>query len=102
MAKRDKPALPDWHLWSEVAQTVSPLHRTRIREALKLREQPLPLPKTPPGPRHKPVKLPPPMPSYQSSGKPGRQADHREGQKPAERRRIDQESEADPIEAGQE
>ena len=74
MAKRDKPALPDWHLWSEVAQTVSPLHRTRIREALKLREQPLPLPKTPPGPRHKPVKLPPPMPSYQSSCKPGRQA----------------------------
>ena len=44
MAKRDKPALPDWHLWSEVAQTVSPLHRTRIREALKLQEQPLPLP----------------------------------------------------------
>ena len=54
MAKRDKPALPDWHLWSEVAQTVSPLHRTRIREALKLQEQPLPLPKAPPGPRSTP------------------------------------------------
>lgn len=74
MAKRDKPALPDWHLWSEVTQTVSPLHRTRIREALKLAHEPLPLPSGPPVPRPKPVKLPPPMPSYQSSGKPGRQA----------------------------
>lgn len=74
MAKRDKPALPDWHLWSEVTQTVSPLHRTRIREALKLAQEPLPLPSGPPVPRPKPVKLPPPMPSYQSSGKPGRQA----------------------------
>lgn len=74
MAKRDKPALPDWHLWAEVAETVSPLHRTRIRQRLKLEEQPLPLPKAPPGPRPKPVKVPPVMPSYQSAGKPGRQA----------------------------
>src|SRR5690606_17366292 len=74
MAKRNKPALPDWHLWTEVAQTVSPLHRSRIREALNLAEAPLPLPKAPPAPRSKPIKLPPAMPSYQSSGKPGRQA----------------------------
>lgn len=74
MAKRDKPALPDWHLWAEVAQTVSSLHRTRLREALKLNSQPLPLPRPSPGARARPIKLPPPMPSYQSSGKPGRQA----------------------------
>jgi DNA-nicking Smr family endonuclease len=74
MARREKPALPDWHLWAEVAETVSPLHRTRIRQRLKLAEEPLPLPKTPPPPRAKPVKLPPVMPSYQSAGKPGRQA----------------------------
>ncbi|HEY9010057.1 MAG TPA: Smr/MutS family protein [Devosia sp.] len=74
MAKRDKPALPDWHIWAEVAQTVSPLQRTLMRERLKLAEEPLPLPKGPPAPRHKPIKVPAPMPSYQSSGKPGRQA----------------------------
>lgn len=74
MAKRDKPALPDWHLWAEVTQTVSPLQRTRVRKLMKLAEEPLPLPKSPPPPRSKPIKLPPAMPSYQSSGKPGRSA----------------------------
>ena len=74
MARRDKPALPDWHLWTQVAETISPLQRTRIRQRLKLAEEPLPLPKSPPAPRTKPVKLPPAMPSYQSAGKPGRQA----------------------------
>lgn len=74
MAKRDKPALPDWHLWAEVAETISPLHRTRLRQRLMLAEDPLPMPKAPPAPRGKPVKLPPAMPSYQSAGKPGRQA----------------------------
>ncbi|RYE85423.1 MAG: DNA mismatch repair protein MutS [Hyphomicrobiales bacterium] len=57
-----------------MAQTVSPLQRTRIRQRLKLSEEPLPLPKAPPAPRGKPVKLPPVMPAYQSAGKPGRQA----------------------------
>ena len=66
MAKRDKPALPDWHLWAEVAQTVSPLHRTLMRERLKLAQEPLPIPKGPPAPRHKPIKVPAPMPSYQA------------------------------------
>lgn len=74
MARRDKPALPDWHLWAEVAQTVSPLQRTLRRQRLQLSAEALPLPRTPPPPRHKPVKLPPAMPSYQPSGKPGRAA----------------------------
>lgn len=74
MAKRNKPALSDWHLWAEVAQTVSPLHRTLMRERLRLADEPLPIPKGPPGSRHKPIKVPAPMPSYQSTGKPGRQA----------------------------
>lgn len=74
MAKRDKPALPDWHLWAEVAQTVDPLQRTLARQRRSLAEEPLPLPKAPPGPRTKPVKTPAPMPSYTPSGRPGRQA----------------------------
>jgi DNA-nicking Smr family endonuclease len=74
MARREKPPLPDWHLWAEVAETVSPLQRTRLRQRLKLAEEPLPLPKSPPPPRNKPIRLAPAMPSYQSSGKPGRQA----------------------------
>lgn len=74
MAKREKPSLPDWHLWSEVAQTVSPLQRTRMRQVLKLASEALPLPKAPPAPRAKPIKLPPAMPSYTPSGRPGRQA----------------------------
>lgn len=75
MAKRDKPALPDWHLWAQVAETVSPLQRTLMRERLKLAREPLPLPpKGPPAPRHKPIKLPPATPSYQSAGTPVRPA----------------------------
>lgn len=74
MAKRDKPALPDWHLWAEVAETISPLHRTRLRQRLMLAEEALPLPKAPPGPRSKPVKHAHVPPSYQSPGKPGRMA----------------------------
>lgn len=76
MARRDKPALPDWHLWAEVAQTVSPLQRTLRRQRLQLSAEALPLPRPPPPPppRHKSVKLPPAMPSYQPSGKPGRAA----------------------------
>lgn len=73
MAKRDKPALPDWHLWAEVAQTISPLQRTLARQRLKLSSEPLPLP-LPPGPRPKPIKAPIAMPSYTPSGKPGRPA----------------------------
>jgi DNA-nicking Smr family endonuclease len=74
MARRDKPALPDWHLWAEVAQTISPLQRTRIRQRLKLADEPLPMPKSPPPPRAKPTKVAPARPSYQSAGKPGREA----------------------------
>jgi DNA-nicking Smr family endonuclease len=72
--KHQKPSLPDWHLWAEVAETISPLRPRRLRAVLKLAQEPLPLPVTPPPPRPKPVKLPPPMPSYTPSGKPGRQA----------------------------
>jgi DNA-nicking Smr family endonuclease len=78
MAKREKPALPDWHLWAEVAQTVSPLQRTLVRQRLKLSKEPLPLPAPAAGPRArpsiKPIKAPPPMPSYTPSGRPGRPA----------------------------
>jgi DNA-nicking Smr family endonuclease len=74
MPRRDKPALPDWHLWAEVAETISPLQRTLRRQRLNLSKEALPLPKSPPPPRAKPIKLPPAMPSYQSAGKPGRQA----------------------------
>ena len=88
MARRDKPALPDWHLWTQVAETISPLQRTRIRQRLKLAEEPLPLPKSPPAPRTKPVKLPPAMPSYQSAGKPGRQAN--QVIEPKLKRKLDQ------------
>lgn len=74
MTRHEKPILPDWHLWAEVADTISPLHPRRLKAVLKLSQEPLPLPQVPPPPRQKPVKLPPSMPSYTPSGKPGRPA----------------------------
>ena len=63
-----KPPLPDFHLWTEVAETLLPL-RPRRRTRLKA---PLPLPPTA-QPEPKPPKIIA-MPSYQSAEKPGKQA----------------------------
>jgi len=75
MAKRrpdGKGQLPDWHLWHEVSQTVSPLRPPR--KLVNLDSEPLPIPGQPgpPAKRMKPPRLPPAMPSYQSDGRPGK------------------------------
>ncbi|WP_423065701.1 Smr/MutS family protein [Devosia sp. CN2-171] len=73
MAKRrsdGKGQLPDWHLWLEVRQTVSPLRPQR--PIVNLDSEPLPLPVAPPAPRPKPHRLVPVMPPYQSDGRPGK------------------------------
>ncbi len=72
MAKRDpKRQLPDWHLWADVARTVSPLHPKRPRLLLNLADGPLPVP-MPAAPPAKSRRVPHlPMPSYQPDGKPG-------------------------------
>ena len=71
MAKRrsdGKGQLPDWHLWLEVSQTVSPLRPPR--PILDLEAEPLPIPAPAPAPkRHR---LLPAMPAYQSDGRPGK------------------------------
>jgi DNA-nicking Smr family endonuclease len=68
MSKRGKPSLPDWHLWDDVMGSVTPLRRHVLRQSVS--EAPLPLPH--PAPRPKVRKLLPPMPSYQSDGRPGK------------------------------
>ncbi|HEV7277854.1 MAG TPA: Smr/MutS family protein [Devosiaceae bacterium] len=71
MAGRDpkrRHVLADWHLWTEVARTVSPLHR---QGALTLDSEPLPLPR-PPEPAKKAAARPT-MPSYRPEGRPGPQ-----------------------------
>ena len=84
MSKR-RPLLPDFHLWHDVAETISPLKRARRKPLLRLGDEPLPLPTAPP-PRPKklnPIRL---MPSYTPSGKPGRAAGH--GIEPNLRRKL--------------
>ncbi len=75
MAKRrsdGKGQLPDWHLWLEVSQTVSPLRPPRPQGVLvNLESEPLPIP-APPVP--KPHRLLPAMAPYKSDGRPGRKA----------------------------
>lgn len=72
MAKRrsdGKGQLPDWHLWLEVSQTVSPLRPQR--PIVNLDTEPLPIPAPAPAPkRHR---LLPAMAPYQSDGRPGKQ-----------------------------
>lgn len=72
MAKRrsdEKGQLPDWHLWLEVSQTVSPLRPPR--PIVNLEAEPLPIPPVAPAPkRHR---LLPAMPPYQSDGRPAKQ-----------------------------
>jgi len=73
MAKRrsdGKGQLPDWHLWLEVRQTVSPLRPQR--PIVNLESEPLPLPSAAPPPRPKTHRLVPVMPPYQSDGRPGK------------------------------
>jgi DNA-nicking Smr family endonuclease len=61
-----KPPLPDFHLWTEVTETLLPL---KPRRRLRLAE-PLPLPPAQP-PQPKPPKFAA-MPSYQSPQSPGK------------------------------
>lgn len=70
MAKRDSRRLPaDWHLWTEVARTVSPLRPGRSKPLMGMAEGPLPVPQAAPS---KPRRLPHlPVPSYQPDGQPG-------------------------------
>ena len=67
--KRQLP--PDFHLWHEVTETVSPLKQARRRPLAKLADEPLPIPSAPPPKPRKvtPIRV---MPSYQSLGLPGR------------------------------
>lgn len=73
MAKRRREGasgLPDYHLWVQVSETVSPLHVKRRRNP-QVDDEPLPMPETPAPPRpSRPVVAPTPMPSYQSDGRP--------------------------------
>lgn len=74
MSKR-RPLLPDFHLWHDVAETVSPLKRARHKPLVRMGDEPLPVP-TAPAPRPKklnPIRL---MPSYTPSGLPGRAPGH--------------------------
>jgi len=68
--QKRRPALPDRHLWTAVAETVSPLNHKRLK-LMQLADEALPLP-APPSPRPKKLKLSPPKPAYQSAGKPGK------------------------------
>lgn len=74
MAKRSpRRPLPDWHLWAEVARTVSPLKPQRQKKLVELAGGPLPLPVPAPGTPAQPGRVAPlAMPSYQPDGRPGR------------------------------
>lgn len=70
MAKRrNQPPVRDWHLWDRVAETVDPLRPRRPADPHAATA--LPSDPEPPMPRAKPARTLPPMPSYQSSGRPG-------------------------------
>jgi DNA-nicking Smr family endonuclease len=76
MSKRDlkrPPALADWHLWTEVARSVSPLRprRTLLEFA---GGGPLPLPDVAPPPArpHKKLPVQPFLPPYQANNHPGK------------------------------
>lgn len=73
MAKRrpDRPALPDWHLWTQVSETIAPLRRRRP-PIIELGDEPLPMPPGPPQAVLRPKRPPPVMPAYQSDGRPAK------------------------------
>jgi DNA-nicking Smr family endonuclease len=79
-----KPAVPDFHLWHEVAETVSPLKRARRRSMLHLADD-TPLPAAPPEKPRK-VIVSNPMPSYRPDGRPGRPPGH--GIEPGMKKRL--------------
>jgi DNA-nicking Smr family endonuclease len=85
MSKR-RPLLPDFHLWHDVAETVSPLKRLRHKPLVRLGDEPLPVPAAALQPHPKklnPIRL---MPSYTPSGLPGRPPGH--GIEPNLRRKL--------------
>jgi DNA-nicking Smr family endonuclease len=85
MAGRDpkrRHVLADWHLWTEVARTVSPLQRQR---ALPLGDEPLPLPQVASPAKQAVVR--PTLPSYRPDGRPGNQTG-RDELEPRLRRRL--------------
>lgn len=75
MAKRRRDGasgLPDFHLWLQVSETISPLRPARRRKP-QVDDEPLPMPTSPPPPKpkpHRPAVHVPTMPSYQSDGRP--------------------------------
>jgi DNA-nicking Smr family endonuclease len=72
MSRRDhKRQLPDWHLWTEVARTVSPLRPPHAKPLLSMADGPLPVPEAAPAKARGIPRMP--MPSYQSDGRPGYQ-----------------------------
>jgi DNA-nicking Smr family endonuclease len=76
MAKRDpkrQPALADWHLWTEVTRSISPLRQRRTLLEFA-GDGPLPLPDaTPPRPKpDKKLAMQPFLPSYQADGRSGK------------------------------
>lgn len=90
MSKRDAKRLPDFHLWTAVAETVDPLHRPRL---LKLGHGPLPMPEpaskpAPPGPMKAKALRPmvPVMPSYQA--RPPAKTEPGHGIEPRLRRKV--------------
>ncbi|WP_417309014.1 Smr/MutS family protein [Devosia sp.] len=84
--RRDKGSkLPDFHLWNEVARTVTPL-RPHREPMIDLDASPLPLPGKAPPPRPKPLKPAAAMPSYQPDDRPGRSP--RPGLEPNLRQRL--------------
>lgn len=86
MAGRDpkrRHSLADWHLWTEVARSVSPLQRHRV---LAAEDEPLPLPQ--PASPSKQAVVRPPLPSYRPDAHPGRQTG-RDELEPRLRRRLE-------------
>lgn len=80
-----RPAVPDFHLWQEVAETVEPLKRGRRKSLMRLADDTLPLP-APPPPRPRKIASAPTMPAYRSDGRPGRAPGH--GIEPGMKKRI--------------
>lgn len=80
-----RPAVPDIHLWHEVAETVEPLKRGRRKSLMRLADDTLPLP-APPPPRPRKIASVPAMPAYRSDGRPGRPPGH--GIEPGMKKRI--------------
>jgi DNA-nicking Smr family endonuclease len=77
--------VPDLHLWHQVAETVSPLKRSRRKRLMQMANEPLPIPDANAKPRKSPVPVIA-MPSYRSDGRPSRPPGH--GIEPGMKRRL--------------